>query len=58
MVPRWALKYWPDTRSLVDAYMAIDPSNHGTADAYGRVRRGVRAGILAAGERLALSDRA
>lgn len=30
MVPRWALRFWPDTRALVDAFVAIDPSNHGT----------------------------
>jgi hypothetical protein len=34
MVPRWALKWWPDTRALVDAYVGLDPSNHGTVDAY------------------------
>jgi hypothetical protein len=33
MVPRWALKYWPDTRSMVDDMVGIDPSNHGTLDA-------------------------
>ena len=33
MVPRWALRFWPGTRSLVHDYVAIDPSNHGTADA-------------------------
>jgi triacylglycerol esterase/lipase EstA (alpha/beta hydrolase family) len=35
MVPRWALRFWPDTRSLVDDFVAIDPSNHGTLDANG-----------------------
>ncbi len=34
MVARWALKYWPDTRSKVGDYVGIDPSNHGTLDAY------------------------
>lgn len=34
MVPRWALKYWPDTRSMVEDMIGIDPSNHGTLDAY------------------------
>lgn len=34
MVPRWALKYWPDTREAVQDYVGIDPSNHGTLDAY------------------------
>lgn len=33
MVPRWALKYWPDTRQDVDDMIGIDPSNHGTLDA-------------------------
>ena len=33
MVPRWALKYWPDTRAMVDDMVGIDPSNHGTLDA-------------------------
>jgi triacylglycerol esterase/lipase EstA (alpha/beta hydrolase family) len=35
MVPRWALRFWPDTRTLVDDLVAIDPSNHGTLDANG-----------------------
>jgi hypothetical protein len=35
MVPRWALRFWPDTRALVDDLVAIDPSNHGTLDANG-----------------------
>ncbi|MSZ78098.1 MAG: lipase [Actinobacteria bacterium] len=34
MVPRWALKYWPDTRAMVDDLIGLDPSNHGTLDAY------------------------
>ncbi|MEU4374940.1 esterase/lipase family protein [Pseudonocardia alni] len=34
MVPRWALKYWPDTRGMVTDMIGIDPSNHGTLDAY------------------------
>lgn len=33
MLPRWALRFWPDTRRLVHAYVALDPSNHGTLDA-------------------------
>jgi triacylglycerol esterase/lipase EstA (alpha/beta hydrolase family) len=33
MVPRWALRFWPDTRALVHTYVALDPSNHGTLDA-------------------------
>jgi hypothetical protein len=31
MVARWALKYWPDTRAMVDDYVALAPSNHGTS---------------------------
>jgi hypothetical protein len=34
MVPRWALKYWPATRSMVDDVIGLAPSNHGTVDAY------------------------
>ncbi len=33
MVPRWALRFWPDTRALVHDLVAIDPSSHGTLDA-------------------------
>ena len=33
MVPRWALRFWPDTRALVNDLVGIDPSNHGTLDA-------------------------
>jgi Lipase (class 2) len=33
MVPRWALRFWPDTRQLVEDFVALDPSNHGTGDA-------------------------
>ncbi|MBV8429516.1 MAG: hypothetical protein JO244_00010 [Solirubrobacterales bacterium] len=33
MVPRWALRFWPDTRGLVNDLVGIDPSNHGTLDA-------------------------
>ncbi|MGX5654323.1 esterase/lipase family protein [Geodermatophilus nigrescens] len=31
MVPRWALRFWPDTRALVDDLVGLSPSNHGTA---------------------------
>ncbi|RZT83271.1 hypothetical protein EV383_0070 [Pseudonocardia sediminis] len=34
MVPRWSLKYWPDTREAVRDVVGIDPSNHGTLDAH------------------------
>jgi hypothetical protein len=33
MSPRWALRFWPDTRDLVDDLVALAPSNHGTLDA-------------------------
>jgi triacylglycerol esterase/lipase EstA (alpha/beta hydrolase family) len=33
MLPRWALRFWPDTRPLVHDFVALDPSNHGTLDA-------------------------
>lgn len=33
MVPRWALRFWPGTRSMVHDFVALDPSNHGTVDA-------------------------
>lgn len=34
MISRWALKYWPGTRELVNDVVGIDPSNHGTIGAY------------------------
>jgi hypothetical protein len=30
MLPRWALRFWPDTRRLVEDLVGLDPSNHGT----------------------------
>jgi pimeloyl-ACP methyl ester carboxylesterase len=30
MAPRWALKFWPDTRAMVDDLVGIAASNHGT----------------------------
>ena len=30
MLPRWALRFWPDTRAMVDDLVGIAPSNHGT----------------------------
>jgi triacylglycerol esterase/lipase EstA (alpha/beta hydrolase family) len=33
MVPRWALRFWPDTRALVDDDVGLDASNHGTITA-------------------------
>jgi hypothetical protein len=32
MVPRWALRFWPDTRPMVDDDIGLDASNHGTQD--------------------------
>ena len=34
MIGRWALRFWPDTRDQVAEVIGIDPSNHGTLDAY------------------------
>jgi hypothetical protein len=33
MVPRWALRFWPGTRAMVDDLIGLSPSNHGTLDA-------------------------
>jgi hypothetical protein len=33
MVPRWAFRFWPDTRAMVDDQIGFAPSNHGTVDA-------------------------
>lgn len=30
LVPRWALKYWPDTRALVEDLITLSGSHHGT----------------------------
>jgi triacylglycerol esterase/lipase EstA (alpha/beta hydrolase family) len=30
MNPRWALRFWPDTREMVDDLIGMAPSNHGT----------------------------
>jgi hypothetical protein len=30
MVPRWALRFWPDTRSMVDDVIGFAATNHGT----------------------------
>jgi putative serine esterase DUF676 len=35
MSPRWALRFWPDTRGMVDDLIGLAPSNHGTIDADG-----------------------
>ena len=33
MIPRWALRFWPDTRTMVDDQIGLAPSNHGTPGA-------------------------
>jgi triacylglycerol esterase/lipase EstA (alpha/beta hydrolase family) len=33
MLPRWALRWWPDTRPMVDDVVGFAPSNHGTTQA-------------------------
>ena len=33
MIARWSLKYWPSSRSMVDDYVALAPSNHGSTAA-------------------------
>ncbi|MBA2346669.1 MAG: lipase [Solirubrobacterales bacterium] len=33
MSPRWALRFWPDTRGMVDDVIGFAPSNHGTTQA-------------------------
>jgi triacylglycerol esterase/lipase EstA (alpha/beta hydrolase family) len=33
MLPRWPLRFWPDTRAMVDDQIGFAPSNHGTKDA-------------------------
>lgn len=33
MIGRWALRFWPDTRPLVDDLVGLAPSNHGTETA-------------------------
>ncbi len=32
MIARWSFKYWPDTRAMVDDYVALAPSNHGSKE--------------------------
>jgi triacylglycerol esterase/lipase EstA (alpha/beta hydrolase family) len=33
MIGRWALKYWPDTRPMLEDLVGLAPSNHGTTGA-------------------------
>jgi hypothetical protein len=28
-LPRWALRFWPDTRTMVEKHVGLAPSNHG-----------------------------
>ena len=30
MLPRWAMRFWPDTRAMVDDLIGLGASNHGT----------------------------
>jgi hypothetical protein len=32
-LPRWALRFWPDTRKMVEDVVALAPTNHGTRQA-------------------------
>lgn len=43
MVPRWALRFWPDTRAMVDDLIGFAPSNHGTTQAAAACRSGCAA---------------
>lgn len=38
MLPRWALRFWPDTRPLAEDVVGLDPSNHGTLDSWAACR--------------------
>jgi triacylglycerol esterase/lipase EstA (alpha/beta hydrolase family) len=40
MVPRWALRWWPDTRAMVDDVIGMAGTNHGTALAHADCPRG------------------
>jgi hypothetical protein len=33
MIPRWPLRFWPDTRAMVEDQIGFAPSNHGTTGA-------------------------
>src|SRR3712207_6757943 len=35
MIGRWALRWWPDTRAMVEDLVGLAPSNHGTQSAEG-----------------------
>jgi triacylglycerol esterase/lipase EstA (alpha/beta hydrolase family) len=40
MVPRWALRWWPDTRPMVDDVIGMAGTNHGTTMAHADCPRG------------------
>jgi hypothetical protein len=40
MVPRWALRWWPDTRPMVDDVVGFAGTNHGTTQAHASCPRG------------------
>ena len=40
MIGRWALRFWPRTRKMVDDLVGLSPSNHGTVDAIGACTTG------------------
>ena len=48
MLPRWALRFWPDTRAMVDDQIGFAPSNHGTTGAEALCSSSLRRGRLAA----------
>jgi hypothetical protein len=39
MLPRWALRFWPDTRAMVDDLVGLAPDNHGTTQGRTPCRR-------------------
>ena len=40
MVPRWALRWWPDTRSMVDDVIGFAGTNHGTNKSHASCPKG------------------
>lgn len=42
MVPRWALRFWPDLRPMVDDLIGLAPSNHGSTAFDGCAAQGCR----------------
>ena len=39
MLPRWALRFWPELRPMVDDLVALAPPNHGTTRGHASCRR-------------------